>query len=633
MKKRMISNIAASAILAGTFVLSGCGSSKSSPPVVNDTPETYGVSGSASYVGDIFEGDVKVYDASGKELRTVALDANGDYSISGLNTKPSYVKLQSGAKGKGNDGIAGNNDDNRITLALSSDVSNSTANLSLSSYLNKEYNLNVPSPLSLAQKDYLLNIQETLVYLDIPYNNAFKYAGGALTTPVSTSAYSVLSAGTSTSSLLSQELRDLLGSAKVGLLQKVSEMLTTLTADYTGTSEEKKIAHNAIKVAMSSIKELASDGLNSVDLAALTAITAPANIITIKSWVVANINNNVNFYAQGVKMAKTATATPTAPPIAVDDAPTLIVTCANLPMTGTAAIVCGSQADNFKFSADFGELKPRDNDKNTPDGGLLLYMASSDLGDVTPEVAQSGYGQGRIEHTWIEKKYLRLNTAAKNLDTNAKFELIKDYLEPLFEIKGHIFENDNNPFNLAEGATRTFAATMVLHFTNDQAESTPNKEYLSATIQMDVTKTNGKYYFETPTDSKVLLTAKKLDDSTGVMIVTENDGLDDATIGDEFSFNPGKYFDRLIAAGDSVGVSNAAKEILVKNTTQKGPIKMHFTLHEKLSNGTFDKSFIRNPGTFEPASFALNLGGSTNPYVDAFDDGAVQAIKFKLILE
>ncbi len=633
MKKGMISNIAASAILAGTFVLSGCGSSKNSPTVVDDTPETYGVSGSASYVGDIFEGDVKVYDASGNELRTVALDANGDYSISGLNTKPSYVKLQSGAKGKGNDGIAGNDDDNRITLALSSDVSNSTANLSLSSYLNKEYNLNVPSPLSIAQKDYLLNIQETLVYLDIPYNDAFKYAGGALTTPVSTSAYSVLSTGTSTSLLLSQELRDILGSDKVTLLQEVSEMLTTLTSDYTGTANEQKIAHNAIKVVMSAVKELASDGFNSDDKEALEAITATDNINTTKDWVANNIDKEVNLYTQGVKMAKTATADPSTPPIAANDEPTIIVTCADLDMSGSAAVVCGPQEDNFQFSADFGELQPRDNDINTPDGGLLLYMASSDLGDVTPEVAQSGYGEGRIEHTWIEKKYLRLNTAAKALNTDAKFELIKDYIEPLFSIKGHIFENDNNKFNLEEGQTRTFVATMVLHFTNNQAESTPNKEYMSATIQMDVTKTNDKYYFETPADSKVLLTAKKLDDSTGVMIVTENGDLAAGTIGDEFSFNPGKYFDRLIADGDSAGVADAAKEILVKNTTQEGPIKIHFTLHEKLPNGTFDKSFIRNPGTFEPANFALNLGGSSNPYVDAFDNGAVQAIKFKLILE
>ena len=210
MEKGMISKIAASAILTGTFVLSGCGGSKSNPPINDSTPKTYSVSGSASYISDIFEGNVKVYDKTGKELRTVAIE-NGNYSISGLTTEPSFVKLESGAKDKGNDGIAENEDDNLITLALSSNIINSTGNLNLSSYLNKEYDLNVPSPLSLAQKDYLLNIQQTLVYLKIDYNDAFKYAGSALTEPVNKSAYSVLSTGTSTTLLLqNQALKDLL---------------------------------------------------------------------------------------------------------------------------------------------------------------------------------------------------------------------------------------------------------------------------------------------------------------------------------------------------------------------------------------------------------------------------------------
>ena len=634
MKKSMISKVAASALLAGVFILSGC-SDKSSPPSTTPDTETitYDVSGDASYVGKIFRGDVKAYNETGEELGATELNANGTYSLTKLSTKPSYVVLQSGAKGTGNDEQANSEDDNLITLNLSSDVVGETANLSLSNYLNKEYNLNVPTPLSLAQKNYLLNMQEALTYFNIPYKDAFEYAGGALTEPLSESAYSVLSTGTSTALLKqNQALMDKLSPDQEKMLESISDMLMNLTSDYTGTAEQKKIAYNAIVVIMSAIKELATDGLKDDDLASLTAVTNQTAALSVKSWVTININNNTNFYAQGVKMAKTAKINPQTTPITDNDTPTTITTCSNLDLSGSASIVCGPQADNFKFAADFGELGSIDNDSNTPDGGMLLYQASSDLNDVIPEFAQNGKGENRIEHVWIEKKYIRLNDSAKNLDTDAQFELIKDYIEPLFSIKSHVFENDNNPFNLNDGDTRTFAATMVLHFTNNQAENTPNKEYMSAVIEIDVARSGGSLYFSSPADSKVLLTAKKLEQTTGIMIVTTNKEMDDATIGNEFSFNPGKYFTRLIAAGDATGVSGVAKSILVKNLTQEGPIKMHLTLHEKMPNGTFDRSFVRNPGTFEPTEFALNLGGSSNPYVDAFDDGAVQAVKIKLIL-
>ncbi len=638
MKKGMISKVAASAILAGAFVLSGCGNSKKATVTEEPDAVTYGVSGNASYVGKIFRGDVKVYDANNNELGSTALNTNGTYSIAGLTTQPSYVELQTGAKGVGNDGVANSDDDNRITLALSSDIDNSTANLSLSSYLNKEYSLNVPSELTLAQKQYLLNIQEALVYLNIPYNDAFKYAGTALTEPINTSGYSVLSTGVSTAKLLNiPALKDLLTAEQETILEAISDAIMSITTGYTGTAEQKKETSRTLEVVMSAVKELATDGLKSDDVVAIQKVTSPDTVAVVKDWVKKNIDENVNFNTQGVKMARTAITNVANqnndPIIDVDDTPTIITTCSNLDMSGSAAVVCGPEADNFKFSADFGDLGPIDNDKNTPDGGLLLYMASSDLDDVTPEVAQSGKGENRIEHTWVEKKYIRLNSAALALSSDAKFDLLKDYIEPLFTIKGNFFENDNNPFTLDQGQKRTFAATMVLHFTNDQAESTPNKEYLSATIQIDVTRSGDKCYFSRPAGSDILLTAKKLDSTTGTMIVTQNGDLDDATIGNEFSFNIGKYFDRLIAAGGNASITSTAKDILVKNSTQKGPIKIHLTLHEKLPNGSYDRSFIRNPGTFNPANFGLSVGGSSNPYLDAFDDGAVQAIKFKLILE
>ncbi len=638
MKNSMISKVTASVLLAGVFVLSGCSDKSSPPPAAGpDTPPPataiYDVSGDAAYVGKIFRGNVKVYDASGNELGNTTLNANGTYSLNELSTKPSYVVLQSGAKGVGNDNQANNDDDNLITLNLSSDVVGETADLSLSNYLNKEYGLSVPSPLSLAQKNYLLSMQEALTYFGIEYKEAFEFASGALTEPLSESAYSVLSTGTSTFLLKqNQALMNKLSPKQEEMLESISDMLMNLTADYTGTPEQKKIAHNTMKVIMSSIKELSTDGLKDDDLASLLAVTSVSTADAVKSWVALNLNNNTNFYAQGVKMAKTAKANPNATLISDNVTPTKITTCSNLTMSGPAAVVCGPQADNFKFAADFGELGPIDNDPNTHDGGMLLYQASSDLNDVTPEFAQSGKGENRIEHTWVEKKYIRLNTAAKSLDTNAKYNLIKDYIEPLFSIKGHVFENGHNAFNLEDGDTRTFAATMVLHFTNDQAENTPNKEYMTATIEVDVARSGEKLYFSSPANSKVLLTAKKLEQSTGVLIVMPNQDMDDATIGNEFSFNPGKYFNRLIAAGDSVGVSKVAKDILIKNLTKEGPIKMHLTLHEKMPNGTYDRSFVRNPGTFEPAEFSLNLGGTTNPYADAFDDGAVQAVKVKLIL-
>ncbi len=629
MRRGMISKVAASAILTGVFVLSGCGKKSSPPPAVS----TYGVSGNASYISEIFSGEVKAYDENNKEIGSATVNESGEYSISELSSKPVYVKLVTGAIGKGSDEVANSEDDNRVTVELSSDVKESRANISLSSYLNREYNTNLPSELKLSQKYYILNMQDVLVEMGRGYTSSFGYAAKALDKSISESSYSVLSKGSITENLKSDKnLMSLSTSNEEEIIERISDMLLDLTSQIE-SNEQKEVALNTLKIVMASIKEVVSKSLTDDDVAAIRTIVDRDTVDAVKSWVEANSDKDVNFYAQGVNIAKAVLIDPTTAPISADTPAIVAVTCENIDMSGPAKVACGPQEDNFKFAADFGELGEDDNLKETPDGGILLYQVSSDLGDVIPEFAQSGKGKNRIKHVWVEKKYIRLNSAALTLDTDAKFDLIKESLSNLYSIKGEIFEDNTNALLLEEGDERVFIATIVLHFTNDQAEFTPNKEYLTATIEVVITRDGDKLKFTTPANSDILLTAKKLDQSSGVMVVAKNGDVDDASLGGEFSFDIQKYIDRLIVAGDKIGASNIAKEILVKNSTQKGPVKIYFSMSEKIEDGVFDRSFIRNPGLLNPADFALNVGGVTNPYLNAFNNGALQAIKFKLILE
>jgi len=77
-----------------------------------------------------------------------------------------------------------------------------------------------------------------------------------------------------------------------------------------------------------------------------------------------------------------------------------------------------------------------------------------------------------------------------------------------------------------------------------------------------------------------------------------------------------------------------AKSILVENAQHPWPVKIYGTLHEINDDGTFQRSFVRNPGKLNASTF--NLDNASIPYSSAYGAGvedktAVKAMEFCIV--
>ncbi len=321
-------------------------------------------------------------------------------------------------------------------------------------------------------------------------------------------------------------------------------------------------------------------------------------------------------------------------------------------------IICGpKEGVTYAFQSDFGKLGPIDNDPNTPDGGTLLYDALtlySSNTEVTP--VEPNQTENRIQEVYIPANYIKLTDAKKNASVDEQYNAMRSYLANICNMQCFAQEDNasmsNNPY-FTDGKTKgRFVATFVMHFTRGAAEAdlmqefqtdTTNLEYLTVSFELDVEKMNAdssKLKFSVPADTPVTFGAKK--HGQGALIVnTSNIDLNSivhqTTDADHaVTINMARYFDKLIAKGDSIGVADYAKAILVENAQHPWPVKIYGTLHEIKDDGTYDRSFVRNPAKLDANLFGLTQGGA---YKDAFinelphmyERGYSQAVKFNIV--
>ncbi len=321
-------------------------------------------------------------------------------------------------------------------------------------------------------------------------------------------------------------------------------------------------------------------------------------------------------------------------------------------------VACGPKSGvTYTFSTDFGKLGLLDNLASTPDGGALLYAAQTEYGGakyVTP--LEPNAVENRIQEVYIPSNYIVLDDMAKDDSINEKYEYMKEYLANAFNMKCFIVEPDNNPYFTNGKTTGKFVATYVMHFTRGIGESTlleqfktntTNLEYLTVSFELDVTQVDGnssKLRFSSQANTPVVFGGKKVGESA-IQIVTTNLNLnsvlnvtDTVDSDNMMSMNVAKYFNKLIAKGDSIGVADYAKSILVENALNPWPVKIYGTLHEINSNATYQRSFVRNPAELNASLFNLdmldNSGNYVSPYAGAYKldrNNTNQAMKFNIV--
>ena len=87
------------------------------------------------------------------------------------------------------------------------------------------------------------------------------------------------------------------------------------------------------------------------------------------------------------------------------------------------------------------------------------------------------------------------------------------------------------------------------------------------------------------------------------------------------------------------GFVNKIKKMLVEHATNYTNVKIYATMNELDGYMAPKNNFIRNPGTFNPADFALTSEAATNIYSNVFssanttNNGLMNSINFRVILE
>ena len=657
MKKNRISTIAASAILVSTLVLSGCSDKKSSPEdtTAQQDTQTYNLRGVASNVGPISGAIVIAYDANSNEIARAETLSNGSYSFANLTTSIDHVVL-SGGTDLGIDGKSGGGDDSFVTNKYRSHISDSTQDL---------------------------NILSSTTIADTLENRVFfKYAQKALmllnTTISKNDAYNLIAQNGFTGD--KPDVNKLANASGLSgdNLTMFTTMLNSLNSQspYLLDSARKKLAYGVMSTIMYTFDEMANGTNNSrvrnglsLSVANVNQITSASSISSIQNYLSNNSNVLYSAYGAGIfrNMGNTtppvviATNPNSTPQSATNPTPAVApsyLTCGNTtPSNGAPKVDCGPKNDEFSFESDFGNLRP--NNPNI-DGGFLVYDAYSTRGGIWNEIDSSA---NRIKNIWITREYVRLNTAAQALNVDDKYNLIEGYLDNLFTVNAYTFQNGHNEFELAPNQTRSFLATMAIHFTNNQDANNLDKEFLSVAFQIDVKKVGNRLIYTSPADSKILFTLKELG-KNGYFLVDQNqadniisvnqdmvfapsDGYS-GSVGGNLQFNLATYFKKIIKKAENGNMllsrgAEVAKKIIVKNATQEGPIKFHTSLVEITgeSNGkkTFDSDFVRNPGTFEPSDFGLASSGldasgtQINPYINAYNHGEIRGITFKVLLK
>jgi hypothetical protein len=331
-------------------------------------------------------------------------------------------------------------------------------------------------------------------------------------------------------------------------------------------------------------------------------------------------------------------------PVAPDPSPKIDQDC----MASAAPGVCRAPTDDkFLVAIDYDDVDYINGAGVQQRGGALVYQATAENGlSIVRHVNTNDDAKYDIERIDIYRKFIVLNDAAKALDPLAQYDLIKDKIQDIFTLDAATFKLDADSFT----SPKTLLFTFVADF-NDFKGQSVNEYHEYATVSFpvvvernDATKT---LKFTIPANAKAVFTAKA-NGQTPIVLQGNNETVNVFSKKDGVvSYNIGEYYRRMIAKVEAKLTSateqrilNKIKRMLVSHVTNYTNVKIYVTMNE-LEAGTLapKNNFVRNPGTFNPADFALTSPAAANIYRNVFTsskttkDGLMKSLNFRVILE
>jgi len=648
MEKKVLTSVIASGVLLGGLILSGCGNSSAPESQVQKQQASCDVSGIVTNIGPLKDAVVAIYDGD-KKIGTVSTDNYGKYTFKSRQANCTKGLVSGGI----DEGLeAGKQDDRSFDDSVAFNITGSQGNVAVvPAELSRQKTNCDLSHLTVDQKLYYTYAKEMLQLMCFYDDQAKAIAAKGINCDGTFNPQAIrdgmkafmqeqLSKG------LFTKLYSPANQARYDAL--LGEVLAfyenQIKSDRPYAKAAVNVLADAIKVyatrdAKGEMNPLNSHGVPNVffsegdkELIEKMIAKAPEIEAAIDTaakgglhpsrtrfgqLIASNFINDAFLNASG-----TGTYPYNIPSIASVQSPVVDPDCMN---SATPGVCRAPNADIFTFGTDYSDVNYTDTSTGEHHrGGALVYYANASSGAPIVVVRDHTGNSNDIERIDIFRKPLVLNDAAKALDTNAQYDLIKDKLDDIFKLNCASYQ-------MGQLTTpKRVLATMVAHM---------GGQCVTVTFPMDVTKNaEGKLTFTTNAGEKIYLSGKL--NNVDIKAMVTNDAINQISQADGgMAYNIVTYFDKLIAFVENKSPATATlfKKMIVDNVTKDGTIGIDLTLNEIDSANNPIQSFVRNPGTFTPANCLLT--DNVNVYKNVFEspnttnNGEMKAVKFNIVLD
>jgi hypothetical protein len=665
MKRVILKSVALSTILASVLALGGCGSSKS--PVKNDTSEiaaSCDISGQITNLGAVKGASVSIFDKNTK-IGAATTDANGRFTFKSLQSNCDRG-LISGGIDLGTE--AGEQDDRTIdgSTAFAIPATQGQVNINIiGNELRVILSCDIAN-LDIDDKYYYVFAKEMMQNIGFDDAKAKEIAAKGLSCAnLSTASVNKYNKQAIIDAALDEmAAKGITGSQKDinrNILDKVLEVYGIELSK--GTQLARATVHTIADAVDYFAKHSVNGDTNSNnpqpaiftadDLELIDKVVAPANITAIETSIAAKPDASRTRF--GHKIASTFIYTKTlidsgvnpglgySIPTPPDQSPKIDQNC----MASAVPGVCRAPTDDrFMIAVDYADVNYIDENGDHHRGGALVYQATAENGLSIVRHLNNDDAKNDIERIDIYRKFIVLNDAAKALDSVAQYELIKDKIKNLFTLDAATFKLDTDRFT----SPKRLLLTLVADFNDLKGQSVDQyHEYATVSFPVLVERNDESNTLKVTVEenAKAVFTAKA-NGQTPIILQATNDVVRNLSKEDgAVSYNFCEYYQKLIDKIDEKvdsateqAILNKIKKMLVEHATNYTNVKIYVTMNELNAGDLTPKNnFVRNPGTFNPADFALTSESATNIYRNVFtsanttNNGLMNSINFRVILE
>ena len=665
MKQKVIKGIALSAIVAATLVLGGCGNSHNgkSKTETPDIAATCDISGQVTNIGAVRGAKISILNKN-SVIGSTTTDKNGIYKF-----KSTQANCDRGIVSGGIDlGLeSGEQDDRSLDDSTQFTIASGQDHININIIGNELRIISGCSIDNLTINDKLYYVFAKEIMQNIGLDDAKAKEIAALGLPCSDITTSSVTRYNK-EVIIAKALEEMTAEHMTEAQKEVNRNVLNKVLGFYETELAKNtdIARAAVHTVADAVDYLAEHSVNgdtnsnhpqhaiftTEDVYLLDKLLVPENITAIETAIATKPDASRTRF--GHTIAATFIDTKTLEdsgvnqgiayniPVAPDPSPKIDKTC----MASTTPAVCRKPTDDkFLVAVDYDDVNYTNSQGVHQRGGALLYQATAENGiSIIRHVNSNDDAKNDIERVDIYRKFIVLNDAAKALDIEDQYDLIKDEIKDLFTLDVATFKLDQDRFT----SPKTLLLTLVADFNDLKGQSEEEyHEYATVSFPVIVSRDDATetLTFTIPENTDAVFTAKENGqnpiilkaDSKTTYIKSKKDGVS--------SYNIGELYTRMIAKINTENketILRKIKSILVKHATNYTNVKIYATMNE-LEPGYYmepKNNFVRNPGTFNPADFALTSNASANIYKDVFtsanttnQNGSMNSLNFRVILE